>query len=440
MSELNTVPTDVNDLEIGMYVTALDRPWIETPFLVEGFYITSHADIAEVEKHCRFVYVDIYRSKVSVGGRRSSRVLSRPGAKRAPVAAPRAGSQEDPGEEAKFRSRSAKTAGELFPHRKLKPYEDTATFAQELPLAKPAYAAAVGAYRRMTERFRARGELDVSGVREAANPLVESMVRNPDACMWLARIRDEAGYAHGHPVGACIWAVAFGRRLGLPLVDLQRLALGGLLFDIGKLKIPEDLLRKRQGLSSGEFHLIKSHVDFGLEMLRGTGLLNRTITDMVQFHHERHGGHGYPQGARGEDIPIFGRIAGIVDCYDAITSRRSHAPAMSPSHAVKKMFAWRDIDFQADLVEEFIQAIGVFPAGTLLELSSGEVGVAVAGYRTQRLRPQLLLVLDSAKQPLNARRLLDLASVTQDAAGNPLEVATSLEPGAYGVNPEDLMI
>jgi hypothetical protein len=161
---------------------------------------------------------------------------------------------------------------------------------------------------------------------------------------------------------------------------------------------------------------------------------------MMEFHHERHGGHGYPRGISGNDIPVFGRIAAIVDCYDAITSRRPYAPAMSPSHAVKKLYAWRDIDFDAELVEEFIQAIGIYPAGTLVELSNGEVGVATAGYRTRRLRPQLLLVLDRDKKPYAEPRPLDLLTVTHEQDGKPLEIATSLEPGSFGVNPETLVL
>jgi putative nucleotidyltransferase with HDIG domain len=270
--------------------------------------------------------------------------------------------------------------------------------------------------------------------------MVESVIRNPDACVWLARLRTADTYTYQHSVGASIWAVALGRQLGLPKVDLQRLALGALLFDVGKLKIPQELLQKRERLSRGEFELLKSHVEFGMEMLKNTGVLNRSVADMVESHHERHAGHGYPHGLKADDIPVFARIAAIVDCYDAITSRRPYSTPLSPSAAVKKMYAWRDVDFQAELVEEFIQAIGIYPAGTMVELSSGEVGVVLAEYRTRRLRPQLLVVLDREKRPLAELRPLDLRTTTHDQDGNPLEIVTSLEPGAYGVDPEELLI
>lgn len=433
MSELHAVPTAVTDLEIGMFVTALDRPWIETPFLVEGFYVTSQADIDEVEKYCKFVYVDVYRSRLGAG-RRNSRVVG--AHKVAVIPLP----QEQALETIKFRQRSATAIAELFPHRKLKPFEDTSSFGGELTAARTVYAEVLRAYKQMMEAYRAGGRLDTSGVREVVNPMVESVIRNPDACVWLACSKDEQSYTWGHSAGASVWAVALGRQLGLPRADLQRLAMGALLLDVGKLKVPEELLLKRERLTPGEFQLIKSHVEFGLEMLEGTGILSRSVTDMLEFHHERHGGHGYPRGIGGNEIPVFGRIAAIVDCYDAITSRRPYAPPMSPSNAVKKLYAWRDIDFDALLVEEFIQAIGIYPAGTLVELSNGEVGVATAGYRTRRLRPQLLLVLDRDKKPCAQPRPLDLLTVTHDQDGKPLEIATSLEPGSFGVDPVTLVV
>ena len=435
MSQLHAVPTAVTDLEIGMFVTALDRPWIETPFLVEGFYITSQADIDEVEKYCRFVYVDVYRCRLGAG-RRNSRVVGAAGLKGATIPLP----QEAALETIKFRQRSATAIAEMFPHRKLKPFEDASSFGEELAVARPVYAEVLRAYRQMMEAYRAGGRLDVAGVREVVNPMVESVIRNPDACVWLACSKDEQSYTWGHSAGASVWAVALGRQLGLPRVDLQRLAMGALLLDVGKLMVPEALLLKRERLTPGEFQLIKSHVEFGLQMLEGTGILSRSVTDMLAFHHERHGGHGYPRGIGGNDIPVFGRIAAIVDCYDAITSRRPYAAPMSPSHAVKQLYAWRDIDFDAELVEEFIQAIDIYPAGTLVELSNGEVGVATAGYRTRRLRPQLLMVLDRDKKPHASPRPLDLLTVTHDQDGKPLEIATSLEPGSFGVDPVTLVV
>lgn len=434
MAELNAVPTAVTDLEIGMYVSALDRPWIETPFLVQGFYITSQQDIEELEHHCKFVYVDVYRSRLGAK-RRNSRILRTVG-ERAP---PGIGRPEESLQAVKFKQRAGDIGALLFPHRKIRKYEDQGGLEQELGQAKAAYSDLSAAVSEMMQAYRRSAALDLSGIRDSVNPMVESVIRNPDACVWLARRKNEDSYTYRHSVGASVWAVALGRQLGLPKVDLQRLALGALLFDIGKLRVPHELLLKRERLSRGEFELLKSHVAFGMEMLQNSGVLNKTVAEMVEAHHERHGGHGYPHGLQGDEIPVFARIAAIVDCYDAITSQRPYSTAMSPSNAVKKLYAWRDIDFQAELVEEFIQAIGIYPAGTLVELSSGEVGVVLADYRTRRLRPKLLIVLDRDKRLLGEPRPLDLVKATHDTDGEPLDIMTSLEPGAFGVNPEELL-
>lgn len=430
MSELKAVPTAVTDLEVGMFVTALDRPWIDTPFLVEGFYIGSQADIEDLEQYCEFVYVDVSRSRAAEV-RRSSRLVGSTGVRRqnrAPASA--AGN----GASAAFDSGQRRTVGELFPHRKRKLYEDLHGFGDELKSARDVYADTVMAYRDMMEGYRAAGRLDVSGIRQMVVPLVDSMIRNPDACVWLARNRDGANYIIGHSVGAAVWAVALGRQMGLPRVDLQRLGIGGLLLDVGKLRIPDGLLDKPSPLSSGEFQLVKSHVQFGLEMLHDTGILNRTINDMIEFHHERHAGHGYPRGLQDRDIPIFGRIAGVVDCFDAITSPRPYSTPIAPSSAIKRMYAWRDVEFQAEVVEEFIQAIGVYPSGTLVELSNGEVGITTAGHRSGRFRPQLLLLRDRDGNLLAEPRPLDLRLATHDDDGEPLEIIGGLDPDCCDID------
>jgi len=155
---------------------------------------------------------------------------------------------------------------------------------------------------------------------------------------------------------------------------------------------------------------------------------------MITHHHERHDGSGYPDGLRGDDIPIFARIASIVDCYDAITSQRSYARAIPPSTAIKMLYEWKDIDFQAELIEEFIQAVGIYPAGTLVELSTSEVGVVMEAYRSRRLRPRLMILLDANKQALQPPRTLDLLAEKTAADGSPLDILNSLEPNSHGIN------
>ena len=185
---------------------------------------------------------------------------------------------------------------------------------------------------------------------------------------------------------------------------------------------------------------MRDHVKLGVEMIKGSALMNQDVIGMITYHHERHDGSGYPEGLSGEDIPLFARIAAIVDCYDAITSHRSYARAIPPSAAIKMLHEWKDIDFQAELVEEFIQAVGIYPAGTLVELTTGEVAVVMAGYKNHRLRPRVLVLLDAQKRPLAETRSVDLLSVKTTDDGTPLDIKGSLEPDAHGIEMDAIQL
>jgi len=388
-----------------MFVSSLDRPWLETPFLVQGFRVDSAREIERLREFCQFVYIDTMKS-----------VQNTEFGKRTPP------------------KRQRISIAQLFHDRTLKPYEDRKTWAQEYPKAKDAVQVLSTGIEELFENVVHGAPLDILRVKKSVEPMIDSVMRNPDACIWLARIKQEDQYTYQHSLGASIWAVSLGRQLGLPRSDLRSLAIGGLLFDVGKLAVDKELLQSDKPLNGDEIEQLRLHVELGVGMIQDSGLMNKDVIDMITYHHERYDGSGYPHGLGGDDIPIFARIAAIVDCYDAITSHRSYARAIPPAQAIKLLYESKDIDFQAELVEEFIQAVGIYPAGTLVELSTGEVAVVVAEYRTRRLRPQVMLMLDAQKQPLPDLRMLDLLSVTHDDSGQSIDIVNSLEPDAYGLD------
>ncbi len=388
-----------------MYVSNLDRPWLETPFLLQGFMIESYDDIKKLREHCEFVYVDSRRSKLDES------TIKR-----------------------KVRSQPRQTKQQLFTGRNLKPHEDQVAWNVEFPQAEKAVAELSRGVDEIFDQASRGDGLDVVRVRKAVEPIIESILRNPDACIWLALLKQQDAYTYQHSLGTAIWSVALGRQLGLPKSDLRSLAIGGLLFDVGKLCLEPELLSTDRPLTEDDYEKVRSHVSLGVEMIRETGLMNQDVLDMIAHHHERHDGSGYPAGLSGSAIPVFARIAAIVDCYDAVTSHRPYASAITPISAIKLLNERKGIDFQPELVEEFIQAVGIYPAGSLVELSSGEVAVVVAQYRTQRLRPQVMVMLDAEKHPLPKSRMLDLKKETRTAGGKPLEIVASLKPEAYGIN------
>ena len=402
---LQIVKINADDLEVGMYISRLDRPWLETPFMLQGLVLSSEEEIQLVQQYCKHVYIDTLRS------------VHKPLTPR-PIEL----------------KRPRKSVQELFGRRVLKKLEDTSNWKEEYPRAVEAVESLSHGITEIFDNVVSGGALDIVKVKKSVDPMIDSVMRNPDACIWLARIKQEDHYTYQHSLGASIWAVALGRQLGLPKADLRSLAIGGLLFDVGKLGIGKELLRVERALTEDEMKQLRDHVSIGLEMVKGSGLMNQDVIDMVAYHHERHDGSGYPSRYKGDDIPVFARIAAIVDCYDAITSHRSYARAISPSEAIKMLYQLKDIDFQAELIEEFIQAVGIYPAGTLVELSSGEVAVVVAEYRTRRLRPRVMVLLDSEKQQLSDIRTVDLLNVTETDDGEPLDIVNSLESDAYGLD------
>lgn len=414
---LNTLKIYAHELDIGMFVSSLDRPWLETPFLTQGFQIESQAQIDRLREYCEFVMIDSRRSargaaarEVAGNTKRAARTERSVNGRRTRVPVER-----------------------IFKGRSIKPYQDDSDWEDEHPRAKAALETLVGDLNDIFEQVTDGGKINVIKLKKSIDPVVDSISRNPDAAVWVARLKQHDRYTYQHSLGAAVWSVSLGRQLGLPKHDLRSLAMGCMLMDVGKLRVDPALLQAERQLTMEEAAQMAGHVSYGLEMIQESGLMNQDVIDMVAHHHERYDGSGYPNGLEQDDIPTFARIAAIVDTYDAITTKRSYAPAISPSDAIKLLYKSRDEDFQAELVEAFIQAIGIYPAGTLVELSSGEVGVVVAEYRARRLRPKVMVLLDANKDTLVESRIVDLYEEATDDPQS-LTIKKSLEPEAYGID------
>jgi len=402
----------VQSLEIGMYVGRLDRPWLETPFLFQGFYIQSSRDIATLAIHCEHVFIDTDKEPF---GSTQIKVFS-------------------------SASKEPNTAKSKLPKRSCT-YEDKTLVEDEISFAKQCRQSLNKHYHVIHEDVENGNNLDLSKISKSIEEMVTSIIRNADAFLWLTKLKNIDAYAYNHAIDTSVLAVSFGRHLGLNKEELTELATGVLLCDIGKIKLPKKLLSKPGRLTNEEFEIIKTHVELGVDILQqAKGNSSREIIKIARFHHERHNGHGYPNGLSGQQIPAFARIAAIVDCYDAITTHRSYCTALSALDAIKCMYEWRDIDFQKDLIEEFIQCLGIFPTGCIVELSTGEFGIVLAQNRIRRLRPRVMLVLDKNQRSLEHLPVIDLVKEETDANGNTLEIVRTHESGVYGIDPANFFI
>jgi HD-GYP domain-containing protein (c-di-GMP phosphodiesterase class II) len=279
---------------------------------------------------------------------------------------------------------------------------------QELQRADDSFGAAIDLLGTVMRDIRVGKGLEIEAVESVVEDLVESIIRHPGALQLVSRMReaDESSYTHALQVAVLL--ASFGRELGFSRDQLTYLGQVGMLLDVGKLRIDERILNKRGNLTPAEFEEVKRHVQYGLEIVESSGVAHPDLVAGVAQHHERLNGSGYPRGLLDAEISPIGKMAGIVDSFSALTSIRPYAQPVSPYDAMQMLQGWADTYFNAGLVELFIQAIGIFPVGTLVELSTGEYAVVLEQGRRRRLKPKVLVVSAPDKTPLETPSVLDL--------------------------------
>lgn len=416
---------NTSDLQIGMYVAELDRPWTSTGFLFQGFEIGNEETLRNLRETCEYVFID-------TEGEAGARARKNQPRKANPVA--RVTVEED-------HSKARRDLNEQIltgPHGK-KRREDQTTLEQELGRAKEIEYRAREVLYTTLDDVRMGRSINTSGAKAVIADMVESIIRNPDAMGVLAQLKNADEYTALHSLRVCILALTFGRHLELTREELNLLGVGALLHDVGKMKVPSEILNKHGQLTEKEYEIMKSHVPHGIEILDNSVGISDLSIQVAARHHERYGGGGYVLGLEGDSIGAFGMMGGIVDCYDAITSDRVYHKGMTSYDALSKMYHWRSTAFHPGLVEQFIQCMGVYPIGSLVELTTGAIGVVVTVNRQRRLKPRVALVLNSEKQPFDAVRVVDLM---EEAIANPNtapDIRAVLPSGEFGINPTDYL-
>ncbi len=415
----------VANLKHGMYVSRLDRPWIETPFMFQGFEITDDKEIQQIQELCEYVYIDIEL------GEPAERYLERT-AGPVPTATP----------DAKAASANPRPEAPTpdAPRKGAVVYEDTVSVQEEVEVAREIHEDMTTVVRTVLDDVRAGNKLNAAELGRTVDLMVDSVLRNANAFMWLMSLKSKDSYAYTHSINTCILATAFGRHLGLSKQGLKVLATGALLFDVGKAKLPEGLLNKPSTLTEEEFDLARKHVPYGIDVLKQTKGLSQEVITMVQCHHERFNGSGYPSGLKGKQIPVSARIAAIVDSYDSMISNRPYKKAVSPHKAVNNIYHRKNADYDEALIKRFMEFIGVYPTGTLVELSTGEVGIVIAQDRMRRLQPTVMLVLDRNKERYDFQPILDLLRDSDNSSGQKVKIVRALDPGSYDIDPSELKI
>jgi len=400
----------VEELEFGVYISGLDRPWTETPFLFQGFVLKDDQQLEILKKHCKKVTIDLEKGP-DLEDLRS----------RKPAAGPKGPSVLE----------SIKT--------KVK-YEEKASVDVEMPVARAATRKTEGVLRDIFTSVQAGKALDAPRVKDAVSSMTDSVVRNPDAMLLLAKMKQKGEHTLDRALGVSIYMITFGRFLQLPRDQLDLLGMLGLLQDIGKTRVPEDVLNKQGSLSKSEMAVCKSHVGHSVDILKETPGLPLELPGLAVLHHERYDGSGYPNGLKGAQMGLFGSIAGLVDCFDALTHPRPYGEALAPSNALNTLYNGRDTQFDRPLVEQFIQCIGIYPVGALVEMNSGEIGIVIAQNLIRRLQPRVMMVLDAKGIQKKPPLILDLAKEPKMNAETPYRIKRTLEKGSVAIDPSEFFI
>lgn len=386
----------VADLRIGMFVCKLDRDWLDTPFIMQGFLIEEREDIDIVAEFCEYVYIDTSESRKHHRGPSSS-IGTASSARRAGY--------------------DYKTDVVSEHRQMIKTFREARTVTSS-----------------MLENIRLGQAIDTSQAKATVDECVQSIIRHPDALLWMSRIREQQEYTAEHCLNVCILAIAFGRQLGFSEQDLHNIGMCGLLHDVGKMRVPKEIVEKPGPLTTKEYNMMKAHTVHGRNLLMSSSGVPGGAIDAAYSHHERIDGEGYPRKLKGAGISYYSKLISIVDAYDAMTADRCYDSAKTSTQALKIIYAERGKQFDEKLALEFIQTIGLYPAGSLVELYNGQAGIIIETNTRYRHLPRLILLTDESKQLLKKEKIVDLSLIEAGELPKQFLIKQVWKDGTFGIH------
>lgn len=420
----------VGDLKLGMHVVRLDRPWTETDFLIQGFIINQPEVIDSLVQQCDFVYIE-GRSVTQLAPTKSS--ISERRKEKAGLFARLTSPMKQPADQHTDKKLIKRSHSDGPPQGKKKVvYINKISTEKAISSAKLAYSSAKRTVQSIMDGIRIGRMIDMNEARETVNTIVDDILKNKDALAWLTKIKNKDDYTAEHSLNVSILSATFARHLGHDVADIKKIALGGLLHDVGKARVPNEILNKEGRFTDEEFDIMKQHPLFGRNLLISMPKKDHSSIDVAHCHHERIDGNGYPRKLAADQIPYFAKIVAITDAYDAITSSRCYDKGRASMEALDIIYKCKGTQFDAELALEFIKCIGIYPPGAIVELKNGEVGIVIATHEKNKLKPRILLVLDNNKKK-QTQKIVDLNLNIADSSGQPLQIAYELTNGSHGV-------
>jgi HD-GYP domain-containing protein (c-di-GMP phosphodiesterase class II) len=401
----------IDELSVGMKVLKLDKSWAETPFLRHRMRVTAVQQI-EALRACGVRVLDVETDEAEVRldpGKEQEPPLTQPPFSSEPEAQGSSEQEAVPG----------------------------TSFGDELPAARQVYRAAKQVIGQAMLDVRMGRDINMEAVNQVVSEMADSVLRNPDALTSLSRLKRFDEYTFFHSVNTSLLGLALGRSLGFDRDTLHRLGVGTLLHDIGKTRIPLEILNKPGRFEANEFEIMQQHVMRGIEILSGTTGLAEPYLKPTLEHHERVDGTGYPYRKKKAALSEFGLIASIVDIYDAITSDRCYHKAKPPHEALQFIYQLAQRGHvDGYILQRFVQVVGVYPVGSIVGLHTGETAVVCQINHHRPLEPRVRIVKTSGNALLASPEFVDLA----DQIRRPRRIIHSvLSPEASGITPADYL-
>jgi putative nucleotidyltransferase with HDIG domain len=359
----------LQDLRPGMHIHDLNCSWVVHPLFLTRFKVKSEEEIEKiVEMGVREVYIDSELGDDWLDGLSLDDVRT------------------------DIESEMLRLA-EFVDGRT----ESTLPFDEEIEVAAGLQGRATDVVRKLMSDARMGRQFGVEGVADTVESIAQSVLRNPSALIRLSQIRARDDYTFLHSVGVCTLMTSFCNTLHLNRDISRQISIGAILHDIGKMKVSEAILNKPGRLTDMEFDEMKNHVKYGSELVASLTDLSSISLDVLEQHHERYDGSGYPSGLKADNISPFGQMAAIVDVYDAITSARVYHQPMEAVEALRKIQEWSKYHFNEELAGHFIRSIGIYPVGTLVRLESDRLAVVKEQASGDLLRPVVRIIYDIRK-------------------------------------------
>jgi putative nucleotidyltransferase with HDIG domain len=253
--------------------------------------------------------------------------------------------------------------------------------------------------------------IDAAQVTELVEDISASVLRNPSALISLARLKNADEYTYMHSVAVCALMIALARQLNLDEELVREAGMAGLLHDIGKMMIPEEILNKPGKLTDAEFSTVRSHPEAGGRILRESLQISPIVLDVCMHHHEKVDGSGYPHGLKGDGISLFAKMGAVCDVYDAITSDRAYKRGWDPAESIRKMAEWCKGHFDEAVFKAFVKSVGIYPTGSLVRLESGRLGVVMDQHESSLLTPRVKVFFSAKSKTPLPQQIIDLAKL-----------------------------